>query len=940
MKNKKTIIVLSILTIIFTIIGGSLAYYNWQTSESQKTNIVFTVEGNFSCAADGGGDITSSDVMLAPASCTNSKYAIKREVTVTPKILGNGLNIDMDLWLDINDLGDGLSKSKNFKYALTTESDSCTEGVVVEGTFEGKTKEDKIYLLKEKTYNQTTSDKYYLYIWLDEAETSTDTMNQTLNFSLNGTCVEGDSFDDHTPMITSYSCANETVGDTPYFTYTGDCTTIDDGDGNWRIKFLTDGEFTSTLNILIDAFLVGGGGGGASNIGGSMYGNSGGGGGGGYTSNTVTQLIANQTYEITIGEGGAENVNGGDTIAFGSYAHGGFTGFQTVAGGAGGSCGGGGAGVGNTNGCEDGKSGTDNSGTSQGTSTREFGESTGTLYSGGGGGGGGDGYSGGKGGAGGGADGGISYSSNGANADNNTGGGGGGGAYRTGKGGSGGSGIVVIRNSRSADNIGLNFEYTGYYNYIDDGSGNWRIKFLTNGIFTPKEDVIIDAFLVGGGGGGGLGNSDGAGGGGGGGYTTNTTVLLKSNNNYEITIGEGGTNGNDGNPTIAFNTYAAGGMKGNKQIIGGTGGSGGGGGGSGASIPGLIGASDGASGNKNSGAGQGSSTREFGESTGFLYSGGGGGGSGWDQTGSSGGGIGGLGGGGNGGAVYSLTGACGALNTGGGGGGSSYSSSSGQTGGNGGSGIVVIRNSRKTTQIAMDFTYTGYCNYIDDGNGNWRIKFLTSGIFTANQDVIIDAFLVGGGGGGADGNDYNGGGGGGGGGGYVATGTKSVETGETYSITIGDGGGISAAGGTTSGFDLTALGGNGGSGKNGGSGGSGGGAGGNGCCNLAGSGGSNGEAGGSGVNTGGTGYGISTYEFGDTLGFLYAGGGGGGSGWDQTGSSGGGLGGNTGGGNGGFSYRIAGVTAAANTGSGGGGGGNRENGAPGGSGILIIRNKR
>ena len=46
------------------------------------------------------------------------------------------------------------------------------------------------------------------------------------------------------------------------------------------------------------------------------------------------------------------------------------------------------------------------------------------------------------------------------------------------------------------------FTYTGTYEYIDDGGGNWRIKLLSSGVFTPSKAITIDAFLVGGGGGG------------------------------------------------------------------------------------------------------------------------------------------------------------------------------------------------------------------------------------------------------------------------------------------------------------------------------------------------------------------------------------------------------------------------------------------------------
>ena len=42
--------------------GDSLAYFTWQTSEAEKTNVTFTVEKQFSCSADGGGNISSVNI--------------------------------------------------------------------------------------------------------------------------------------------------------------------------------------------------------------------------------------------------------------------------------------------------------------------------------------------------------------------------------------------------------------------------------------------------------------------------------------------------------------------------------------------------------------------------------------------------------------------------------------------------------------------------------------------------------------------------------------------------------------------------------------------------------------------------------------------------------------------------------------------------------------
>lgn len=241
---------------------------------------------------------------------------------------------------------------------------------------------------------------------------------------------------------------------TPEFTYTGDYEVVDDSDNaisdfanwksNWKIRFLTSGTFTVTkLNGAeggIDVFLVGGGAGGNYNY------RGGAGGGSGYTS--TTQAVTVQVgveYDIVIGAGGVGAKTsggraGGVTSAFGSTANGGAALSDNGShGGDGGSGGGSGtldrekdgayskAGVGGTDGANG--QGT-NPGTGQGTTTREFGESGGTLY----------------------ATGGVGCASKSTTPNpvsQNTGDGGngaGGGIEST----SGGSGIVIIRNTRGA----------------------------------------------------------------------------------------------------------------------------------------------------------------------------------------------------------------------------------------------------------------------------------------------------------------------------------------------------------------------------------------------------------------------------------------------------------------------------------------------------------
>ena len=221
------------------------------------------------------------------------------------------------------------------------------------------------------------------------------------------------------------------------------------------------------------------------------------------------------------------------------------------------------------------------------------------------------------------------------------------------------------------------FTYTGTYEYIDDGGGNWRIKFLTSGTLTLKNKITVDVFLVGGGGGG---RSASNGGGGGGGYTHTERKMEIKPGSYPVVIGAGGYADADGNPSTFNGLSANGGGKG--YVSGSTGHGGNGGSGGGLKGNGGSDGGDGASDYGRGGKGQGTTTREFGESSGELYAGGGGGSSTISQT-----FTGGAGGGGNGGGEITA----GTPNTGGGGGAGNL----GVNAAGGGSGIVIIRKHKE-----------------------------------------------------------------------------------------------------------------------------------------------------------------------------------------------------------------------------------------------------
>ena len=248
------------------------------------------------------------------------------------------------------------------------------------------------------------------------------------------------------------------------------------------------------------------------------------------------------------------------------------------------------------------------------------------------------------------------------------------------------------------------FSYTGDYVVIEDTATTWRIKFLTSGVLTFYEDIVIDIFGVGGGGAGAGCNSAASspGGAGGSGYTsTVTNVSLAANEPYELIIGDGAPQsdkkvlGQDGKATIFGDNIliANGGLGGSYSYSrGGNGGSGG----ARSTVKSTTGGIDGGNGTSKdtdgnnepayAGKGQGTTTREFGEATGELYAYGGN-------------------------SYYYKTHTYdGDPNTGNGGDGSSGSSGDGH-GGAGGSGIIVIRKSASSTSsnntTAFNFMIVG-----------------------------------------------------------------------------------------------------------------------------------------------------------------------------------------------------------------------------------------
>ena len=190
MNHKKVITIFIILSIIFTVLGGTLAYWSWSSTNAQKTLITFTVTPGMTCSADGGGNITNS-TMLAPSTCTDTNYALIRPITVSTTTSTTNEIINVSMNLHVDSISQELLDSDYFMYAITTSSSSCDDPI--QGGSFGDMLDNQtstVPLLINEEFVGTESKTYYLYIWLDEAETNLNTMNKSFSMSLEGSCSD------------------------------------------------------------------------------------------------------------------------------------------------------------------------------------------------------------------------------------------------------------------------------------------------------------------------------------------------------------------------------------------------------------------------------------------------------------------------------------------------------------------------------------------------------------------------------------------------------------------------------------------------------------------------------------------------------------------------------------------------------------------------------
>lgn len=180
-ERKKIIIALIAVTLILIIAGGStFAYWYWTTATNEQTAVNLIVNDAYiqnQLNATISGATQNITNMIPVASCTDSTYAIKKEITLTYKNDTDNEAIVRGT-LTVSDFTSphgtpNTSALGHLHYAVTTSATNCTTSVVTgaSGTF-GTTNGALFSNVPLKSgipaYTATSQTQtYYLWVWID-----------------------------------------------------------------------------------------------------------------------------------------------------------------------------------------------------------------------------------------------------------------------------------------------------------------------------------------------------------------------------------------------------------------------------------------------------------------------------------------------------------------------------------------------------------------------------------------------------------------------------------------------------------------------------------------------------------------------------------------------------------------------------------------------------
>lgn len=172
MSKKDIILFVSIFCVLALIVGGTYAYWQWESSNTQNPSVVFNTIKDIDeyIYYDGGLSKFVGNFDASNNHCGGKGNTIEFYVksSAPPQMKETGI-LTATIKMDINKIASAISSSNYVKWAVTTGNESsCTTTTLASGTFKGKSSGNTITLLSNLIISESSS-KYTVWVWVDSA---------------------------------------------------------------------------------------------------------------------------------------------------------------------------------------------------------------------------------------------------------------------------------------------------------------------------------------------------------------------------------------------------------------------------------------------------------------------------------------------------------------------------------------------------------------------------------------------------------------------------------------------------------------------------------------------------------------------------------------------------------------------------------------------------
>jgi len=168
-EKKKIILIIGLLLFVGLIVGGTFAYWTWNSEENKS--VVFNTVGNVSdyIIYDEGSSYFLGDFKPTDSYCESVNTTVSFYKTEDAEDIELRATINMD----VNAIGTNIANSSDVYWVVTKGDNSiaCSEGlsssiVLGSGTFYGKMADETIKLVTDIEVT-TTLEKYTVWIWIN-----------------------------------------------------------------------------------------------------------------------------------------------------------------------------------------------------------------------------------------------------------------------------------------------------------------------------------------------------------------------------------------------------------------------------------------------------------------------------------------------------------------------------------------------------------------------------------------------------------------------------------------------------------------------------------------------------------------------------------------------------------------------------------------------------